>query len=161
MVGGRRSNWKAIAGSLAGLSVTCGCCSLLPIHPDSSLSLVPSITLLFFSGLPFYLCLLFPFFLFVPFLVFHPRSSVLCPSLALFPSWTFSSPPHYASRTTTFSPPPPRAHPFPTDYINIYILSLFSSWLCQHILDCWALHVLQLVLMQLSNGDGWLSSFKV
>lgn len=107
MVGGRRSNWKAIAGSLAGLSVTCGCCSLLPIHPDSSLSLVPSITLLFFSGLPFYLCLLFPFFLFVPFLVFHPRSSVLCPSLALFPSWTFSSPPHYASRTTTFSPPPP------------------------------------------------------
>lgn len=150
MVGGRRSNWKAIPGSLAGLSVTVGAAACFPSTLTPPLSLVPSITLLFFSGLPF------PFFLFVLFLVFHPVFSALCLPL-------LSSPPeHLVVHTTVhphyhLQPTPaqfPPTHPFPTDYINIYILSLFFSWLCQHILDCWALHVLQLVLMQLSNGDG-------
>lgn len=36
----------------------------------------------------------------------------------------------------------------------MYIIYPCLCWLCQHILDCWALHVLQLVLKQLSDSDG-------
>lgn len=141
------SETAAMGPSLPGLTL------LSPLPPPLSICHFPFFFVSFFIFVPF------PFFPFVPLLIFLASTSLpwvspLCPVQN-----TLWSTPRCTFPPFLLEPPPPPRMLFLWSIcvcvcLCIFFLNLFFCWLCQHILDCWALHVLQLVLMQLSVGDG-------